>query len=30
VRVFDRRPRGEFDPHADRRQAWEGFSLAGP
>ena len=29
VRVFDRRPRVEYDPHADRRQAWEGFSLAG-
>ncbi len=26
--VFDRRPRVEYDPHADRRQAWEGFSLA--
>ena len=29
VRVFDRRGRVEFDPHADRRQAWEGFTLAG-
>ncbi len=29
VRVFDRRPRVEYDPHAARRQAWEGFSLAG-
>ncbi len=29
VRVFDRRPRVEYDPHADRRQAWEWFSLAG-
>jgi para-nitrobenzyl esterase len=29
VRVFDSRPRVEFDPHADRRQAWEGFTLAG-
>ena len=28
VQVFDRRPRVEYDPHADRRQAWEGFSLA--
>lgn len=28
VRVFDRRPRIEYDPHADRRQAWEGFTLA--
>jgi para-nitrobenzyl esterase len=26
--VFDGRPRIEYDPHADRRQAWEGFSLA--
>ena len=25
-----RRPRIEYDPHADRRQAWEGFSLADP
>jgi para-nitrobenzyl esterase len=25
--VFDRRPRVEYDPYADRRQAWEGFSL---
>jgi para-nitrobenzyl esterase len=30
VRVFDRRPRIEYDPHADRRQAWAGFSLAAP
>ena len=29
VRIFDRRPRVEYDPHADRRLAWEGFSLAG-
>jgi para-nitrobenzyl esterase len=29
VRVFDRHPRVEYDPHAARRQAWEGFSLAG-
>jgi para-nitrobenzyl esterase len=28
VMVLDRRPRVEYDPHADRRQAWEGFSLA--
>lgn len=28
VRVFDERPRIEHDPHAARRQAWEGFSLA--
>jgi para-nitrobenzyl esterase len=28
VRVFDRRPRVEYDPHADRRQAWEGFSVS--
>ena len=28
VKVFDRRPRVEYDPHADRRQAWEGL-LAG-
>ena len=28
VRVFDQRPRIEYDPHAARRQAWEGFSLA--
>jgi para-nitrobenzyl esterase len=28
VMVFDRRPRVEYDPHAHRRQAWEGFSLA--
>ncbi|OBB42790.1 carboxylesterase/lipase family protein [Mycobacterium sp. 852002-51961_SCH5331710] len=27
VRVFDHRPRIEFDPHAARREAWEGFSL---
>jgi para-nitrobenzyl esterase len=29
VMVFDRRARLEYDPHADRRQAWEGFTLAG-
>ena len=28
VMVFDRRSRVEYDPHADRRQAWEGL-LAG-
>ena len=28
VRVFDHRPRIEYDPHAARREAWEGFSLA--
>jgi para-nitrobenzyl esterase len=28
VMVFDRRPRVEHDPHADRRQAWEGFTFA--
>ncbi|MBE1548635.1 para-nitrobenzyl esterase [Mycobacterium sp. OAS707] len=28
VMVLDRRPHVEYDPHADRRQAWEGFSLA--
>ncbi|TFV59461.1 carboxylesterase/lipase family protein [Mycobacterium sp. PS03-16] len=28
VRVFDRKPRLEFDPDADRRTAWEGFTLA--
>jgi para-nitrobenzyl esterase len=29
VLVFDRTSRVEFDPAAQRRQAWEGFSLAG-
>jgi para-nitrobenzyl esterase len=29
VLVFDRKSRIEFDPHVDRRTAWEGFSLAG-
>ena len=29
VRVFDRRPRVEHDPHASRREAWAGFTLAG-
>lgn len=28
VLVFDRRTRLEFDPDADRRQAWAGFTLA--
>jgi para-nitrobenzyl esterase len=28
VMVLDRRPRVEYDPHADRRQAWADFSLA--
>jgi para-nitrobenzyl esterase len=28
VMVLDRHPRVEFDPHAARRQAWEGFSMA--
>lgn len=28
VLVFDRRPRVEYDPRAERRQAWEGFTLA--
>jgi len=27
VRVIDRRPRIEYDPDAERRRAWEGFSL---
>jgi para-nitrobenzyl esterase len=27
VMVFDRRSRVEFDPHPDRRTAWEGFTL---
>ena len=27
VMVFDRRCRVEFDPHPERRMAWEGFSL---
>jgi para-nitrobenzyl esterase len=29
VKVFDRKPRVEFDPHASRREVWEGFTLAG-
>ncbi|MGV9798022.1 carboxylesterase/lipase family protein [Mycobacterium sp. NPDC003449] len=29
VYVFDARPGVESDPHAERRQAWEGFTLAG-
>ena len=28
VMVFDRRSHVEYDPHAERRQAWEGFTLA--
>ncbi len=28
VMVFDSKCRVEFDPHADRRMAWDGFSLA--
>ena len=28
VLVFDRRTRLEYDPNADRRRAWEGFTLA--
>jgi para-nitrobenzyl esterase len=28
VMVFDRRSRVEFDPHPQRRMAWDGFSLA--
>jgi para-nitrobenzyl esterase len=28
VMVFDRKCRIEFDPHQDRRMAWDGFSLA--
>jgi para-nitrobenzyl esterase len=28
VLVLDRRRRVEYDPHAERRMAWEGFSLA--
>jgi para-nitrobenzyl esterase len=28
VMVFDRRCRVEFDPHPERRMAWQGFSLA--
>ncbi|MGV0744740.1 carboxylesterase/lipase family protein [Mycolicibacterium sp. XJ870] len=28
VYVFDRRPRVEYDPDAERRCAWEGFTLA--
>ena len=25
--VFDRKSHLEFDPHPERRMAWEGFSL---
>jgi para-nitrobenzyl esterase len=28
VMVFDRKSRIEFDPHPQRRMAWDGFSLA--
>jgi para-nitrobenzyl esterase len=28
VMVFDRKSRIEYDPHAHRRMAWDGFSLA--
>lgn len=28
VFVFDRAPRVEYDPRSERRQAWEGFTLA--
>lgn len=28
VMIFDRKCRIEFDPHPDRRMAWDGFSLA--
>ncbi len=28
VMVLDRRPHVEYDPHAGRRQAWEGFQVA--
>ncbi|MDT5017455.1 MAG: para-nitrobenzyl esterase [Mycobacterium sp.] len=28
VKIFDHRPRVEYDPHVARRQAWEGFTLA--
>ena len=28
VMVFDRRSRVEYDPHAERREAWHGFTLA--
>ncbi len=28
VLVFDRRPRLEYDPHPERRSAWNGFTLA--
>lgn len=28
VMVFDRHSHLEYDPHADRRRAWEGFTLA--
>ena len=28
VMVFDHKSHLEFDPHSERRMAWEGFSLA--
>jgi para-nitrobenzyl esterase len=28
VMIFDRKPRIEHDPHSERRQAWQSFSLA--
>jgi para-nitrobenzyl esterase len=28
VMVFDRRSHVEFDPHPQRRMAWQGFSMA--
>ncbi len=28
VMIFDRRSRIEFDPHPERRKAWQGFTLA--
>jgi para-nitrobenzyl esterase len=28
VMVFDRKSHLEFDPHPQRRMAWEGFTLA--
>jgi para-nitrobenzyl esterase len=28
VRVFDRRPRVEYDPDGPRREVWQSFTLA--
>jgi len=28
VMVFDRRSHVVYDPHAERREAWQGFTLA--